>query len=192
LAKSHRSNVATETGSTLVEVLIATLVLLTGVLAMAQMFVLSTKNNVTSRSDTLSTVLAEQKLEQLRSLAYGFDMAGLPVSDISTDTSVSPPAADGGTGLQPSPASALQENTVGFVDHVDRNGAVVGNAVGAPGNAWYTRRWSVEPLPTNPNNTLILQVLVTPVRDRGAADQSNVARLQGEARVMTIKTRKAQ
>jgi len=192
LAKSHRSNVATETGSTLVEVLIATLVLLTGVLAMAQMFVLSTKNNVTSRSDTLSTVLAEQKLEQLRSLAYGFDMAGLPVSDISTDTSVSPPAADGGTGLQPSPASALQENTVGFVDHVDRNGAVVGNAAGAPGNAWYTRRWSVEPLPTNPNNTLILQVLVTPVRDRGAADQNNVARLQGEARVMTIKTRKAQ
>jgi Tfp pilus assembly protein PilW len=192
LEKSQRSNVAAEHGTTLVEVLIATVVLLTGVFAMAQMFLLSTKNNITSRSDTLATVLAEQKLEQLRSLAYGFDMAGLPVSDINTDTSVSPPAADGGTGLQPSPAAALQENTVGFVDYVDRNGAIVGNGAAAPGSAWYTRRWSVEPLPTNPNNTLILQVLVTPVRDRGAADQGNVARLQGEARVMTIKTRKAQ
>jgi len=192
LEKSQRSNVAAETGTTLVEVLIATVVLLTGVLAMAQMFILSTKNNVTSRNDTLATVLAEQKLEQLRALAYGFDMAGLPVSDINTDTSVSPPAADGGTGLQPSPATALQENTAGFVDHLDHYGAVVGNAVAAPATAQYTRRWSVEPLPTNPNNTLILQVLVTPVRNRGAADQGNVARLQGEARVMTIKTRKAQ
>ena len=192
MEKSQRSNVAAETGTTLVEVLIATVVLLTGVLAMAQMFIISTKNNVTSRNDTLATVLAQQKLEQLRSLAYGFDMAGLPVSDINTDTSVSPPAADGGTGLQPSPGTALQENTAGFVDHLDRNGAIVGNAVAAPNSAVYTRRWSVEPLPTNPNNTLILQVLVTPLRDRGAADQGNVARLQGEARVMTIKTRKAQ
>src|SRR4029079_1876548 len=103
------------------------MVRLTGVLAMAQMFILSTKSNSTSRNDTLATVLAEQKLEQLRALAYGFDMAGLPVSDINTDTSVSPPAADGGTGLQPSPGTALQQNTVGFVDHVDRNGAIVGH-----------------------------------------------------------------
>jgi hypothetical protein len=68
----------------------------------------------------------------------------------------------------------------------------VGNGAQAPGNAVYTRRWSIEPLPTNPNNTLIIQVLVTPIRVRGAADANNVGRLAGEARVMTIKTRKAQ
>jgi hypothetical protein len=38
----------------------------------------------------------------------------------------------------------------------------------------------------------VIQVLVTPVFFRGTADQGNVARLRGEARVMTIKTRKAQ
>ena len=192
MEKLQRSSLAGETGSTLIEVLVATLIMVTGMIAMSQLFLVSTANNTGSRSDTYSTVLAEQKMEQLRALAYGFDLAGLPVSDIDTDTSVSPPAANGGTGLQPSPPSALQTNTKGFVDHVDGQGTIVGNNVSPPASAVYTRRWSVEPLPTNPNNTIILQVLVTPIRDRGQANAGNVNRLPGEARVMTVKTRKAQ
>jgi hypothetical protein len=86
----------------------------------------------------------------------------------------------------------LQQHTVGWIDYVDRNGNIVGNTQNAPAGAAYFRRWSVEPLPTNPNNTLIIQVLVGRIRDRGAADQGRVARLAEEARVMTIKTRKAQ
>jgi hypothetical protein len=50
----------------------------------------------------------------------------------------------------------------------------------------------VEPLPTNPNNTLIIQVLVTRRRDRGTADIGSVARAPEEARLITVKTRKAQ
>ena len=191
MEKSQRSNVSGETGSTLIEVLVATMIMVTGVITMAQLLMVSTVTNTSSRSDTFATVLAEQKVEQLRALAYGFDIAGLPVSDVDTDTSVSP-EAPGGTGLQPSPGTALQENTPGFVDHVDGHGAIVGNGAQAPGNAVYTRRWSIEPLPTNPNNTLIIQVLVTPNRVRGAADAGNVGRLAGEARMMTVKTRKAQ
>lgn len=181
-----------EAGTTLVEVLVATAIMVTGVLTMGQMFTISTTSNMASRRDTLSTVLAEQKVEQLRSLAFGFDTQGLPVSDFTTDTSVAPESPVGGTGLQPSPASALQQNTAGFVDHVGVDGRIVGNGVVAPGTAVYTRRWSIEPLPTNPNNTLIIQVLVTPNRDRGQADTGNVGRLPGEARVVTVKTRKAQ
>jgi hypothetical protein len=191
LEKSQHSNVSGETGSTLIEVLVATMIMITGVITMAQLLMVSTVTNTSSRTDTFATVLAEQKLEQLRALAYGFDLAGLPVSDVDTDTSVSP-EAPGGTGLQPSPGSALQQNTPGFVDHVDGHGAIVGNGAQAPGAAVYTRRWSIEPLPTNPNNTLIIQVLVTPNRVRGAADAGNVTRLTGEARMMTVKTRKAQ
>lgn len=181
-----------EAGTTLVEVLVATAIMVTGVLTMGQMFTISTTSNMASRRDTLSTVLAEQKVEQLRSLAFGFDTQGLPVSDFTTDTSVAPESPVGGTGLQPSPASALQQNTAGFVDHVGVDGRIVGNGAVAPGTAVYTRRWSIEPLPTNPNNTLIIQVLVTPNRDRGQADAGNVGRLPGEARVVTVKTRKAQ
>jgi hypothetical protein len=178
-------------GSTLIEVLVATTILMTGVMGMAQLLTMSTVSNTAARTDTIATVLAEQKLEQLRGLAYGFDLAGLPVSDVETDTTVYP-EAPGGTGLQPSPSTSLQENTVGFVDHIDGHGQIVGNTVAAPGNAVYTRRWSIEPLPTNPNNTIVIQVLVTPIRNRGAADGGNVGRLAGEARVMTVKTRKAQ
>jgi hypothetical protein len=181
-----------EAGSTLAEVLVAIMVMTTGVLAMAQMFAISTRTNLTARNDTFTTVLAEQKLEQLRALAWGFDPQGLPVSDFNTDTAVAPESPNGGTGLQPSPPDALRKNTAGYVDHVDVSGQIVGRDELPPEDAIYTRRWSIEPLPTNPNNTLILQVLVTRNRDRGNADEGSVARLRDEARVITVKTRKAQ
>ena len=187
-----RSNASGETGSTLIEVLVAMTIMATGVLTMSQLFLMSTMSNNTARNDTYATVLAEQKIEQLRSLAYGFDMAGLPVSDTDSNTAVSPTGSSGGTGLQPSPATALQENTVGWVDYINSQGAIVGNGMNVPATAMYIRRWSVEPLPTNPNNTIIIQVLVTPYRVRGSAEQGNVAKLVGEARMMTVKTRKAQ
>src|SRR5687768_15450938 len=103
LERSKVRNHNGEAGSTLIEVLIATALLATGVLAMAQMFAISASSNLSARNNTFTTVLAEQKLEQLRSLAWGFDTEGLPVSDFTTDTAVSPESSVGGTGLQPSP-----------------------------------------------------------------------------------------
>ncbi|HXH23784.1 MAG TPA: hypothetical protein VNI78_00960 [Vicinamibacterales bacterium] len=178
-------------GSTLVEVLVATLIMIVGVLGIAQLFTLSIGNNLSARSNTFATMLAEQKLEQLRALTWGFDIDGLPVSDYSTDTAVSPESPTGGTGLRPSPPAALQENTPGYVDHLTADGRIVGRDREPPPDAVYTRRWSIEPLPTNPNNTIIIQVLVTRNRNRGQGDLGNVARLPDEARVITVKTRKA-
>jgi hypothetical protein len=192
LEKLKAFSSGSETGSTLAEVLVATMILATGVLAMAQMFTLATATNQTARNNTFATILAEQKLEQLRALAWGFDVQGLPVSDFSTDTAVETETPTGGTGLQPSPPDSLTSNRVGYVDHVDAQGKIVGKDEIPSNTAIYTRRWSIEPLPTNPNNTLILQVLVTRNRDRGQADLGNSARLRDEARVITVKTRKAQ
>jgi hypothetical protein len=98
---------------------------------MAQLLAYSTTTNRGARTDTLATVFAEQKLEQLRALSYGFDVAGLPVSDIDTDTTVTP-EAPGGTGLQPSPGNSLRQNTAGFVDHINAYGQIVGNGVQPP------------------------------------------------------------
>ena len=192
LGEFKDSKRASETGSTLIEVMVATLIMATGVMTMMQMFVLATSTNLSAKSNTFATVLAEQKIEQLRALTWGFDVQGLPLSDFSTDTAVSPEAPAGGQGLQPSPASALQKNTTGYVDHVDKDGKIVGRDEVPPADAIYTRRWSIEPLPTNPNNTLIIQVLVTRNRNRGQGDEGNVARLKDEARMVTVKTRKAQ
>ncbi len=82
----------------------------------------------------------------------------------------------------------------GYVDYVDGFGRIIGGGSTVPAQAVYVRRWSVEPLPTNPNNTVILQVLVTRSRDRGTADsdEGSTRRLRDEARLMTVKTRKSQ
>src|SRR5215212_2258188 len=189
LAKYKFSNQA---GFTLVETLVATGILAVALTSLAQMFAISVQNNLVARNGSYATILAVQKMEQLRGLMYGFDTLGLPVTDSSTDTSVSPEAATGGTGLAPSPSNTIRSNTNGYVDYLNSNGVTLGGGNVIPNGAAYIRRWMVEPLPTNPNNTIIIQVLVTRRRDRGTADTGSVARQPEEARLITVKTRKAQ
>jgi|SRR4029453_8313248 type II secretory pathway pseudopilin PulG len=183
---------AGEAGFSLVEVLLATTLLTTALVALAQLFVISTRANMNAKLTTFTTVLAQQKMEQLRSLTWGFDSQGLPLTDTSTDLTAADEAPTGGRGLAPSPAGSLGENTAGYCDFLDANGQSLGGGTTPPANAVYFRRWSVEPLPTNPNNTLVLQVLVARNRGRNAADQTvSVDRLPDEARIISVKTRKA-
>jgi type II secretory pathway pseudopilin PulG len=181
-----------ESGFSLVEVMVATGLLVTALVSLAQLFVISTRSNIGSHNTTYAAVLAQQKLEELRALDWGYDTQGLPLSDITTNTAVSPETPIGGTGLSPSPNTTLQQNTAGWVDFVDGFGNKLGTGANPPQNAIYTRRWSITPLPTNPNNTLVIQVLVTRNNNRGVADQGAVMRLPEEARMITVKTRKAQ
>ena len=190
LAKSRSSDSAA--GFSLVEVLIATMLLATALVMLAQLFVLSTQSNIGARNTTFTAVLAQQKLEELRALMWGFDTQGLPVSDTTTDTAASPETPAGGTGLAPSPAGSLGSNTTGYVDYVGQFGDKLGGGAVPPAGTVYVRRWSVEPLPSNPNNTLVLQVLVFRNTDRGAANNGAGRVLPEEARLVTVKTRKAQ
>jgi prepilin-type N-terminal cleavage/methylation domain-containing protein len=179
-------------GFSLVEVMVATTILAVALTSLAQLFAMATKSNSIARNGTFTQILAEQKMEQLRSLTWGFDTLGLPVSDTTTDTAKSPMGVSGGTGLAPSPSNTLQTVTDGYVDYLDANGNVLGDGgTVVPGNTAYIRRWYIEPLPTNPNNTIVIQVLVTRHRNRGAADGGNVMRLPDEARIISVKTRKA-
>jgi prepilin-type N-terminal cleavage/methylation domain-containing protein len=177
-----RSSSRSASGFSLIEVLVATMLLALALVTLAQLFALSTRSNMGARDTTFTAVLAQQKLEELRGLTWGYDTIGLPVSDISSNTAVSPETTTGGTGLAPSPPGTLGANTNGYVDYIDRFGAKLGGGASAPANTVYVRRWSVEPLPSNPNNTLILQVLVFRNRDRGSADDG----------AGTVKTRKSQ
>ena len=180
-------------GFSLVEVMVAATILAVALTSLAQLFAMATKSNSIARNGTFTQILAEQKMEQLRSLTWGFDTLGLPVSDTTTDTAKSPMGVNGGTGLAPSPNNTLQTVTDGYVDYLDAQGNVLGDGgTVVPGNTAYIRRWYVEPLPTNPNNTLVLKVLFTRRADRGLADAGSVRRLPEEARLITVKTRKAQ
>jgi prepilin-type N-terminal cleavage/methylation domain-containing protein len=182
-----------EKGFSLVETLIATTIMTVALAALAQMFALSTRNNQSARSTTFAATLAQQKMEQLRSLTWGFDVLGLPVTDLTTDIANMPPIDGEGTGLSPSPSDSLRRNYEGFCDFLDAYGQSLGTGTEPPENAMYIRRWLVEPLPANPNNTIVLQVMVTVRRNRGNADGAGGTdkRLPDEARIVSVKTRKA-
>lgn len=181
-------------GFSLVEVIISMGLLTAVSLGVAQLFSVSIKANMAAKARTSTTALAEQKMEQLRSLTWGFDVAGqgLPVSDTSTNLAVYPHTA-GGSGLNPSPSDALEKNTSGFVDFLDASGQWVATGSQPPDTAAFVRRWSITPLPTNPNNTLVFQVLVSPLSNEQARTASPYTRtrMDGDALIISVKTRKA-
>ena len=82
------------TGSTLIEVLIAMLVFVTGVMMIAQLFLLAGATNAAARDTTIATTLAAQKVEQLISTDLSSESGLVDHVDASgrvLGTSESPP-----------------------------------------------------------------------------------------------------
>jgi prepilin-type N-terminal cleavage/methylation domain-containing protein len=132
-------------GFSLVEVLFALVVLSVAVSGLAHLLTVAAYTNARARATTYAAVLAQQKMEQLRGLAYGFDPGGGAVTDVDTDITAQPELPGGGAGLQSSPPGTLAANTVGYVDYVDASGASLGGAAAVPPpGTTYIRRWSVE------------------------------------------------
>jgi len=152
-----------EQGTSLVEALVASLIMTTGVATTAQLFSLSIASNAAARRNTIATVLAEQKIEQLRA-----------------------EAAVAGSAFAVSPLSSLDQSTDGFVDHVGVDGRVVSTSTQPPPQAIYTRRWSVEPITTDPDAPVVIQVIVA---QRAGLRPSG--RTRGDFRVATLATRSA-
>jgi len=148
-------------GFSLIEVMVAAAVLAGAVLSAARLFAVATATTIDARTVGEGTVLAWQKLEQLRSLAFTIDDAGQPITDTSTDTAASPERGVGGTGLSSSPILALTRDTPGYVDYLDARGVSLGGGAGPPGAARYRRRWAIE-APGGPD-LLVLRVRVLPV-----------------------------
>ena len=158
LAKPSRRS-ARDDGFSLLEALVATSIMTVGVAALAQLAGWSLFANVQARRTSTAPVLAQQKVEEL-------------VAE----------AAVG--GLAPSPAGTLARDVAGYCDFVDRSGRLLGAGTAPPDSA-YARRWSIEPLPTSPAHTSIVQVLVIDLRHHAAGNAvpANV-RLPGDARVV--------
>jgi prepilin-type N-terminal cleavage/methylation domain-containing protein len=175
-----------EAGFSIIETMVAVTLLAIVSLGVAQLFAVGTLANFRSKSQTSSTLLAVQKMEQMKGLTWGFDAQGLPVSDTATNLAAATPTG-GGRGLNPSPDGTLTANVDGYFDLLEQHGGVAG-----PGQETaYVRRWSITPLPQNPNNTLIFQVRVIPAIDVARVDAVAGARSLGETQLISIKTRKA-
>jgi prepilin-type N-terminal cleavage/methylation domain-containing protein len=125
-------------GYSLLEVLVATTIVVVGVAALAQLIALATHASLRARETTDAAVLAQQKMEEL-----------LPQAT---------------TELTPSPADALVRNVEGCSDFVERSGRALGSGPVPPAGSAYLRRWSMDPLPDSHTNTWILQVVVADLR----------------------------
>lgn len=171
-----RLGVLSRRGFSLLEVLIATTIVTVALAALAQLFALSINATRTAKTTTMATLLAMEKMEQLRSLMWGFDASGLPIAD---------------PRLATSPSDALRQNTSGFCDFAGASGQPLGETITPPAGAAYVRRWSIESLPADPANALVLQVLVTQRFSRRIEVGTNRHRLPDEARLVSVRARRA-
>ena len=182
-------------GFSLIEVVIAVGLLAVVSIGIANLFGMATRSIFSAKGQTSTALLAVQKMEQLRALRWGFDQGpnalGLPMSDLVTDLSTDPSSASG-LGLNPSPAGTLDGNVAGYVDYLDQNGRWVGTGTAPPRTAFYVRRWAVDPLPTNPNNTLVLQVRCTTVEHLARVVGQEATRTGDDTWLASVKTRKSQ
>ena len=91
-------------GFTLVETLVATGVLITAFVGVAQLLVLSAQWSRTSATSSAALAAAQAKLEELDGLAFTYDTSGAPLTD---------------DALVPSEASTLDRDSESFFDEAD-------------------------------------------------------------------------
>ncbi len=148
-------------GFSLLEVIVATSILVAGVAGVAPLLIVASRANQSARVTTTASLLAQQKMEQLRALEWARDSSGVLLSDTDTDLTTPFAAGSGGSGLQPSPPGTLDRNVNGYCDFISADGRVVGGGSVSPVGTAYVRRWAIEPLPPHLDEVLLLQVLVT-------------------------------
>lgn len=179
-------------GFTLIEVLIATALMASLAIGVAQLMGMGAASGHAARVQTATTILAAAKLEELRSLVWAYEPlvgTAVPRSDLSTNLSVEP-VSGSGPGLTPSPPGTLAANVAPYVDHLGAQGNWVGNGSSPPPEAMFIRRWSVVPLAEDPARTIVLSVLVTTVA-QDLARQGPWTQPSGqETLLVTLNTRK--
>jgi prepilin-type N-terminal cleavage/methylation domain-containing protein len=153
------TNRSAERGFSLIEVMVAILILTVGLLALAQMMVVATNSNSLSSRMTSASSLAKEQLERLKATPFYAD----PLTKERT-----PALLDGGNNELPGGA--------GYAQQYDANGIAVG------GGGQFEVRWEIETVDTPlPLEMVEIRVRCVTVN----ADQFNVI---GEARFTTIRT----
>jgi hypothetical protein len=128
-----------EHGTTLLEAVIAIGILAGAVVSLAGLSSIAIRANTLARERSLAAVYSVQKLEELCR-----DVQRLPTS----------------------PGDALESDTPGFVEYLDRHGHVVAVTAGV----LFVRRWSVTELSADAN-LLAIQVEVAACRRAPGADR---------------------
>lgn len=165
---------APRAGFTLLEVMVALLLMTGAFLAVAQLLAVAGRASDRSRGTALGAVLAAQKMEQVRALSWAFDIDGTTLD-----------------GLSLSPPGALSVDAAGFVDYFDDTGAPIVSGPPLPAQAAFVRRWSVEhDTGMAPPEALTLRVVVLYRGPPGAAAGPGAHGWTEVARVIGAKARR--
>jgi prepilin-type N-terminal cleavage/methylation domain-containing protein len=150
-------------GFTLVELLVAMALVAIVAAGSALLTGMATRAILRSRVETIAVIAAQERLEQLRGLAWGYGSGHEVVAaeDTTTDLSGAAPAA-GGRGLAAAPAGALDADTSGYVDYLGPTGRWIAAGMSPPAGTRFIRRWSVE-RPAGRPDLVVLRVRVLDV-----------------------------
>jgi type II secretory pathway pseudopilin PulG len=124
-----------ERGFSLVEVLVATGMLVTVLVGVARLVSMAARANLAARHATVSSIVASAKLEELRSAPWA-------------ELGVTPPGT-------------LDGNQTGYYELLDATGRALPGAF-PESQAVYVRRWAVARLPSAPSDALVISVLGAP------------------------------
>jgi type II secretory pathway pseudopilin PulG len=165
--KRHRTG-ADGSGFTLLETVFALSVLLIVALGLLPLGVLAT--TTTENQGHLmarTTEYAQDKMEQLLSLAYG---------DVTSDTRVFPATTTGGSGLTLGGSADPSAPVALYVDYLDVNGTLIASTgTTAPANWYYKRAWKVESAGTNLKKISVAAMTKSAAGSTGRVPQATLA-----------------
>jgi len=171
VAAGRRPRGGSETGTSLLEAVIAMAVLMIlglGLLPLGVMSVSTTENE--GHLVARTTEYAQDKMEQLLALAYG---------DTTSDTRVFPAPISGGTGLAPGGSANPAAPVAKYVDYLDADGNLVtGSGTAEPTNWFYKRVWSVSTPYTDIKQVSVTVIVARAVGRTGRIPQATVSALK--------------
>jgi type II secretory pathway pseudopilin PulG len=154
-----RGNESDQCGFTILEVAVAAVISLVGLVFLAGLFTLSISQNRLVKQFTATTALAQEKIEEMNAIDYGDDRVS-PGGDLDTPTT--------------------EGNNVAYFDEVyvdDKTGEVkVGNQIPTGQTAQYRRLWLIE---NDPEliSTVIISVRVVALQaghNKGKAEETTL------------------
>jgi hypothetical protein len=127
----------TEQGTTILEVLVASALLVTlmaGLMAMSSLAISTTENQ--GHLAARATEYAQDKMEQLIALQY---------NDAVTDTRTFPTVSTGGSGVATGGSFNVDSPVAKYVDYLDQNGNQIATTGNTPPSGWfYVRAWQID------------------------------------------------
>jgi len=141
-----------ESGFSLIEVMVAVVILTVGLLSLAQLMVVATNSNSLSGRMTSSAAIAKERLELLKAAPFYINVAA---------KAVNPQLAPGGN---------INNDVGGYFQYYDPDG----RPVGGPAGALYLVRWQIQTVvPTAGAGNLPLAMMRITVRCLPAAQNAN-------------------